>query len=468
MGDIIARALALRNRWRIDALESRTDALESRTDTRVYGVAWDKGENPTLTRTDAAAQMVANAGVDGQLVHNDFDCAPIWGEIHDVVDAYGNVFVRIPKFYIKKTDGTGYKTWQVSRYQHPGFYLPWCFWDCEKQCELPYIDVGKYNASLSAGNALESKPGTYPLVSKTIVDFRGYARANNNGGLRGYQQMDIHAYDVLSTLFYVEFATLHSQSVMYGLANGAYSDSHTAVISETNTNRVVLANTYAANYRVGQAISAGTARGNTSVFYGRTITAIEDYDAANKSIVFDGDPVNIAEGNVLWSSGWRSGFSSQIAASSGSIGSNTDGKYPCMYRGIENPWGSIYEWVDGVNIDDWQAWVCRDAAQYASNVFAHPYEQLSYANHNESGYPTEMGHDPDYPFAEFPTAIQTSGASASKYYSDYYYQSAGQRVARFGGSWYSGASAGLSGWYLSASAADALVYVGGRLVRKPI
>lgn len=458
MGDIIARALALRNRRRIDALESRTD-------TRVYGVAWDKGENPTLTRTDAAAQMVANAGVDGQLVHNDFDCAPIWGEIHDVVDAYGNVFVRIPKFYIKKTDGTGYKTWQVSRYQHPGFYLPWCFWDCEKQGELPYIDVGKYNASLSDAGLLESKPNTYPLVSKTIVNFRDYARANNNGGLRGYQQMDIHVYDVLSTLFYIEYATLNSQAIMQGWTSGQYNDSHTAAISEDVTNRIVVADSVADQYRVGQAISIGTARGNTSVVYGRTITAIENYDAANKAIVFDGDPVAIAEGNVVWNSGWQSGFSSQIAASSGSIGSNTDGKYPCMYRGIENPWGSIYTWVDGVNINDWQAWVCRDAAQYASNVFAHPYVQLSYVNHDAHGYPTEMGHDPNLPFAEFPVTV---GGSSTTRYADYYYQAAGQRIARVGGSWYSGSDAGLSYWSLSYSSGYAYVHVGGRLLKRPL
>ena len=122
MGDIIARALALRNRQRIDALEQCTD-------TRIYGVSWDKGESSVLTRTNAATGAVANAGVDGQPVQNDFDSASIWGEMRDVLDERGNVFVRIPKFYIRKTDTANSKTWQVSRYPHKGFYLPWCFWD---------------------------------------------------------------------------------------------------------------------------------------------------------------------------------------------------------------------------------------------------------------------------------------------------------------------------------------------------
>jgi len=121
-----------------------------------------------------------------------------------------------------------------------------------------------------------------------------------------------------------------------------------------------------------------------------------------------------------------------------------------------------------VNITDHQAWTCKDAAQYASNVFASPYEQLSYVNHDADGYPTEMGHDPARPFAKFPIAIQTSGISSSKYYSDYYHQAAGQRVALVGGYWPNGAYAGLSFWNLAYSSGDALVRVGGRLARKPL
>lgn len=458
MGDIIARALALRNRRRIDAIDPHT----------IYGVSWSKGESPILMRTDAAVGMTANAGIDNQTVHNDFDDAGIYRDIIEVTDSLGNVFMRIPKVYIRKTDGAGYKTWQVSRHKHKGFYLPWCFWDFENHRELPWIDIGKHNASLGGGGKLESKPGTYPLISKTIVGFRDYARANNAGSLRGYQQMDIHVMDLLQTLFYIEFATLNSQAIMQGWTSGQYSDSHTAVVAEPNANRIIVSSANAALYRVGQAISIGTARGNMSVCYGRTITAIEDCDASNKAIVFDGDPVTIAEGNVVWNSGWKSGFSSGIAASSGSIGSNTDGKYPCCYRGIENPWGSVYSWVDGVNINDWQAWVCSDAAQYASNEFASPYKQLGYTNHDVNGYPTAMGHDPGHPFAEFPIAIQTSGISSSKYYSDYYHQAAGQRVALVGGDGTRGAHAGLSCWSLSHSSGDADVFFGGRLVKKPL
>ena len=426
----------------------------------VYGVSWDKGETPTLTRTDKALGLIANAGIDDQVVQNDFDSVPIYKAMREVTDDYGNVFIRIPKVYIRKTDGVGSKTWQVCGTKRPGFYLPWCFWDFANNRELPYIDVGKHKATLSANNKLESKPGSPPLINKNIVQFRDYATAN---GL-GYQQLDIHVIDVLRTLFFIEFATLDAQSVMQGYSSGRYgTESDLATISESATNRIIVSNATAAGYSAGQTISVGTARYGTNVFYGRTITAIEDYDVDNKAIVFDGELVDITAGNFLQNTGWINGFSSGIAASSGSIVAN-NGKYPCSYRGIESLWGDVFQFVDGVNITDRQAWVCKNAAQYASNVFANPYEQLSYINGDTNGYITAMGYDPNFPFAEFPVAISPSVT----HYKDYYYQDVGLRIARFGGFWYVGAHVGLSFWNLHASSSSALVAYGGRLLKKPL
>ena len=114
----------------------------------------------------------------------------------------------------------------------------------------------------------------------------------------------------------------------------------------------------------------------------------------------------------------ENGFSYDIAASSGCIVAN-DGKYPCMYRGIENPYGNVWQWVDGVNITAWQAWVCDNADDYASNLFAAPYKQLSYLNASTNNYVKEMGFDANNPFAEFPISVDAVGNSP---YKDYYYQ----------------------------------------------
>lgn len=426
----------------------------------IYGASWNKGELPDLTRTDSAVGKVAQVGIDDQVVQNDFDNTPLFGSIREVEDDYGNQFIRIPKLFIKKTDTENLKTWQVSLTKRPGFYLPWCFWDFANNKPLPYFDFGKYQANLSDdGTKLESKSGKYPLMNKNIVNFRGYAQANGTG----YQQHDLHAIDVLRTLMFIEFATLDIQAIMQGYTAGQYTTTHLATATESDVNRIIVANATAALYRVGQAIGIGTSRGGNQICFDRTITAIEDYDASNKAISFDGTAVTVTTGNMLYNSGWKSGACDDVAASSGVLTAN-DGKYPCMYRGIENPFGNMWQFIDGVNIKNRQSWVCKDARSYKSNLFANPYEQLGYINGSADGYIKEMGWDANFPFAEFPVVI----AGSSKYYCDYYYQNVGEFIARFGGYWYSGSSAGLSCWRLSHSSGDTYLSLGGRLLKIPL
>jgi len=429
----------------------------------VFGVSWDGGENPTLTRMNASSGMVANAGVDDQIVRNDFDYVSIFGEIEDYTDNYGNEFVVIPKCYIKKTANGNARTWQISKRRIDGAYLPACFWDFGNSKELPYVLVGKYTANLSDdGTKLESKSGKWPLVQKNIVEFRNYAKANGIG----YQQLDGVIVDLLQTLFYVEFATLNSQSIMMGWVNGRYSSANVATVTETGVNRIIVSNATATYYRVGQPIGIGTTLVGNQICSNRLISSIEDYDELNKAIVFDGIAVDVTAGNILYNLAWKSGVCSGVVASSGSIYSNSDGKNPFKYRGIENLWGNVFQWVDGINIIDNQAWVSRIPSDYASNLFASPYQQLSYINHNVEGYVSQMGFDSNNPEFNFPTSI--TGGAYNKYYSDYYYQETGQIVALLGGSWRNGSAAGLSYWLLNGASWDSYVNVGGRLVKKAL
>ena len=427
------------------------------TENAIYGVSWDGVENPTLTRTDDAVDMAAVAGVGSEVVVNDFDSVDIFANTEEV-DEYGNVFRRIPKCYIKKTNSPWVRA--VSRYQHSGYYLPKCFWDFVNGVELDYIDVGAYNASLSDdGTKLESKSGKSPLVNKNIVEFRDYAEANGTA----YYQLDVHVYDLLQTLFYIEFATLDSQLIARGFVDGRYSSSDLATVTESGTNRVIVANATAAYYDVGQTISVGTSQGGNQIFYGRTITSIDVYDGSNMAISFDGAVANIVAGNYLYNTGQISGWSSVLGATSGRP-TGTDGKQSCCYRGIENPWGSLWQFVDGVNINDNQAWICNDFANYASNLFASPYEQLGYVNENTNGYAVDMGHDADHPGVSLP--ISATGGDYNKFYCDYYYRAAGQRIAFVGGRWSYGSDTGLSGWFLHYSSSIANLYIGGRLIKK--
>lgn len=437
--------------WHVRRMSGNRGKVSSFGFSRIYGVSWDGGSSPILTRTDDAGMLLANAGVDSGVVTNDFDNVYPWSQMIEVTDDYGNVFIRIPKFYIEKTAIGSARTWRISGVNFGNAYLPACFANAD------YVDVGKHNAYLN-GTKLESKAGLFPTVNRTIVQFRDDAKANG----AGYQQMDIHVIDILQTLFSIEFATLNSQAIMAGFTSGAYVATDTATVAENAANRVIVANAVAAKYVVGQTVGLGTSLGGNEIFSNRVITSITVYDASNKAINVDGATFNVAVGNIIYSLGWKSGFSSSIVAKSGSLVSNSSGLYPCKYREIENPWGSIYEFIDGVNINERQAWVCRTPADYASNVFAAPYEQLSYVNGSVDGYSIAMGFDVAHPFAEFPITV---GGGGTTYYSDYYYQAIGQRIALLGGFWALGTAAGLSCWLLAfASSATGIIF-GARLIK---
>ena len=425
----------------------------------VYGVSWDKTDTP-LTRINGSVGFTAEAGVDAGAATNDFDTAAIYSEFDTFTDDDSNEFIKIPAFYIRKTDTASKKTWQISKARMPGSYKPWCFYNFTTGTYNDFIYVGKYPAgtTLTGGTKLNSLPNEYPLINKNIVEFRTYAEANGTG----YQQLDIHVYDMLQVLFTVEFAKLDSQAIMTGWTAGNYAATEVLTADTSAANTIVVANTIGAKFAVGQPVGLGTAAGNTSVFYGRNITLIQvdTPGAGSTTITVDGAAFNASTGNVLWNCGWKSGFSSGISASSGSLAHNTNGKNPFMYRGIENLYGNVWQFVDGLNINARQAWFCKDADDYASNVFASPYEQIGYVNKDASGYVKYMGFDAANPMIELPVDV------SANFYKDYYYQSTAQYIAVVGGRWGLGGFAGLWYWYLLYSSANTYVFIGGRLCKK--
>ena len=460
----VAEAKALLD---IDDLEMAVTELQAdvniieETPQEIYGLHWDK-VTKAFTRTNSARGAIVNLGVDNEVKYNEMDFSSLFSDWEEVTDSYGNVFARVTKIYLAKTDDAAWRVNVASKKPIKKGYLPYCFWDFVNNKELPYVDIGKHIGSLSEdGTRLESKPGKYPLVNKSIVQMRTLAQANG----AGYQLLDIHAVDLLQTLFTIEQATVDSQSKLFGYANGRYTATDLAVITESDTNRVVLPNATAALYEVGQSISIGTTQGGNQIFYGRTILSIEDYDASNKALIFDGDPVSITAGNMVYNSGYKTGFSSNIASSVGSINSNSSGKHPFVWHGIESLYGDVWQFVDGININDNQTWICKNAENYASNFFAYPYEKLNYVNANTNNYVIAMGYDPAHPYAQLPITVGVSGDSQ---YKDYYYQATGQRIALVGGSWYTGSNAGLFCWNLGNSSAVTLLNIGGRLLKKAL
>ena len=357
--------------------------------TKVYGLRWDG--NNTYTRLEDAEGMVANAGVGATPATNDFDNAEIFGEIEDVtVD--GNAFVKIPKFYIKKVVIGDTWEWYVSKEKKDDlYYLPECF-KSESGNELDYVLIGKYDASLN-GTKLESKTGTIPAVSISMDTARIYATNNNVNGVTGYQLLDIHAYDAVQVLFYVEFATVNSQSVMYG-----YTKENSGKIDN----------------------------GTTDV----------------------------------------------IVSSSGSTSSNIDGKSAMKYRGIENLWGNIYQWVDGLyinnNLTENNIFVNKKPSTYAN--YTGENTQYYYIGYNKINsdvvWISRMGYDGNNPFIQLPKEL---GGTSSTKYADYYgFNTSGKTVMRIGGAWSDNTLAGLTFIGIGSVSTFTSISVGTRIMKKPL
>ncbi len=433
---------------------------------KIYGVSWN-GSGSALTRTDNSVGKSYEIKPDGT-IESDFDTAQIYEEMTEETDAFGNKFIKIPKFYIKKTVNGNNWTWQISKKKWDSdYYLPACFKDEDTAEEYQYILVGKYDASLSAGNKLESKSGKMPYYGTIINDFRNYAKANGTG----YQLLDIHIVDILQVLFYIEFANLDSSSIMPGFSNGQKGWN---TIVSLNGTTLTLSSGIASSFRVGQMISIGTSvdapnrvkYARVSAINGNTLT-YELIPGLSTTIL------TVEADHYVYNEPYLNGITDTVATPSGSYGDNTSGKYPMKYRGIENLYAQIDQYVDGINLNSCTAYVARDAKDYASNVFNGEYSQIGYTIPVIEGicYIKKLGYDSNKPFINLLNEFFISSEVANSPYKDSYKCYNGNRVAVVGGNYVTGVSSGaqftgLSTWDFSYSTST-YPFVSSRLVKTP-
>lgn len=178
--------------------------------TKIYGVTGIGGSDPTLERTDAAIDLNFTIG-DGE-IQSDFDRCYPWSDMQEIVDEWGNVFVRIPKFYAKVSkNGDGTFKYQISGCRYEGFST--LFID-GKGGEIPYVLVGKYEGSGSSSHVF-SMSGKRVLTNIGIDNYRTACQENG----KGYQQYDFLIDTIIKQLFTIEFATTDCQSIMAGWTN---------------------------------------------------------------------------------------------------------------------------------------------------------------------------------------------------------------------------------------------------------
>ena len=421
----------------------------------------------TWERMDNNVGKVANATKNGSSVQNDFDYIYPWSDItsyiyntttNEVVAEYGDinynpdgslgeVFTRIPSFY--------WKRWRDDTYE----YISISASKLEGYIKSEQFSVGRYTTSY-INSKMSSRSGQVPEVNRNITSFRTESRKLGNN----IAILDYH-YFLIQMLYLVEYADYNSQLMLgNGMTTFRTDNNDKALVAESGVNRIIINTSGANNFKVGQQVSIGTSSTyNWNVARNRTITKKEDYssgDITGTAIYFDGDNVDIALNNVLWTTVQKSGGCDTLGMKSGCTAN--DGKTAVAYRGIENPFGNVFQFIDGINVKDHVCYLCTSQDDYVVDKFTSPYNALGYTNALTNGYSKSLGYDNNYPIASFPTEIGTSSTTGT---CDYYAQNTGNRIALVGGNWNGGSNAGLGYWALVNTSGFAFFNIGSRLLK---
>ena len=152
------------------------------------------------------------------------------------------------------------------------------------------------------------------------------------------------------------------------------------------------------------------------------------------------------------------GKSNSDGNGTGNVEGNTNDAY-MTYRGIENFFGNVRKWVDGINIDDNVPYVSNIDTDFDDdgNGNSANYIDLGVTLASSNGYQKELEQ---IARGFLPASV---GGASNTYITDYYYQNTDWRVACLGGYASHGAKAGVAFWSLTHDSATDAASIGGRL-----
>lgn len=143
------------------------------------------------------------------------------------------------------------------------------------------------------------------------------------------------------------------------------------------------------------------------------------------------------------------------------------------YRGIENPWGNIWKFVEGINVwgdgtmEGGQAYIASDF-DFNDSRNSGNYEAVGFRFPNTSGYINAMGYGSErYDWLLMPSEV---GGTSALPVGDYTYVNEdlnGYKGVRIGGSWTGKTNAGMFCWHMRSAVSYSSADVGCRLIYIP-
>ena len=407
-----------------------------------YGVSWDESNSsPTCTRTGSLKGVAAASKPDDSILpiqvamrrcilddsgNVEYYLDPtdstkkLYGGSSVLTGADGQVMVEIPKFYYRYSYSSNVHTWEISWKPLSGFYIHPAF--VKDGAVVDYRYVGAYE-----GVGYDNSTTAY-----FDGDDAGDAPATNwPGG-----------------------TAIDTGNDKLGSVSG-----YAPLVNETRAEFRSLASNRGTGWRLL----------DYDLVHAIQLLYLTEYASFNSQSC-------IGEGRTQLSDGtWAKGSYIKETGNSNSVGNATgNSEYSgdaddagaeaayMSYRGIENWYGNIWSWVDGININGNIPYVCNNEANYADDTTTN-YVRLEDIGgsgitlHNADGWQTTLEQ---ISRGFLPSAV---AGSSSTYITDYYYQNSGWRVARLGGYAAGGAKAGVFCWSLSNGSSDDSATIGGRL-----
>ena len=396
-----------------------------------YGVEWDI-TNKRFTRLNNALGLSATLGSNG-IVSSDFDNVYPWSEMRrcnlsddGVVTAYygdsnfsetgsnGQVMVEIPKFYYKTipvaytvSNGDVVPTkvqFYISNAKLDGYSLHPAF--IRDNVILDYIYLGAYEASVYDVSA-----------ARYVADF-GFDGANDIlGSVKGLKPVS----GKTSTF---TRATARNMARRRG---AGWEQQDFLSTSAVQLMMLIEFASFDSQTDIGAGVSNKTDDGSN----------------------------NMAE---------NTGYTSGLGNKSGNAATSSSSYRAVTYRGIENLWGNIWVWIDGINIQNNKLgypWIADHG--FADDIMTEPYHRINGKIPASNGYIDKLIYDGSNDFAMLPSS---AGGASNTPVNSYMWQnvaSTSMTVARLGGGWNDGSYCGGWCWSLSTASSNSSRNIGARL-----
>lgn len=305
-------------------------------------------------------------------------------------------------------------SWRESEY--PGFpFIPYTAAIRPDGSVRPYVLIPKHQA-VNFNSSYYSLPGFAPAYN---VSHNGQITTFRKRGDQYCGETCSDA-EIWETLFMIVFANMNSQAVMVGCTG--FADQYMAAVAEENVERIILTKKQAEYFPIGCCVSIGEMGSSTNKDRGQSymhnlanrvkVTKIEalDDDSGNYALYVDNGGVtfNTSTTTCISTMPWHTGSTDKVKGTCGSPYSNTNGKEPFKFLGIEFALGQyvvrsdvILNGVYDAEADTYQQeiYTCYDCKYFATAINEH-YKKLGYVipdSGNAWKYIKNLGFDVNFP-----------------------------------------------------------------------